>query len=175
MAATTPLVLPRRVRRAATRRRASAVDLVKGTRLANALTGPFLYAQALPLFLLDLSVTAYQWICFPIYGVERVNRGRYFAIDRHRLAYLGIVEKMNCTYCAYADGVLAYVREVTARTEAYWCPIKHRSTVPDPHGLYEDFFEFGDARGYRHGVKAHRRTLRRVRHRPKATRTDAGG
>ena len=64
-------------------------------------------------------------MCFPIYGIERVQRRRYFAIDRHTLAYLNAIEKANCLYCSHANGVIAYVREVAARTEQYWCPIKH--------------------------------------------------
>ena len=162
-----PSLVAGRLHRAHPRTRTGFRAFITRTGLLSGLTTPVLYAQALPILLLDLCVTAYQWICFPIYGIERVRRGAYFAIDRHRLAYLTIVEKVNCTYCAYASGVIAYVREVTARTEAYWCPIKHRASVRDPHGLYADFFEFGDAHGYRHSARAHRRTLKR---RPKASR-----
>ncbi len=76
----------------------------------------------------------------------------YFALDRHRLAYLNGIEKANCTFGTYANGVVAYVREVAARTEQYWCPIKHSRTVRDPHARYQGFFDYGDAEGYRHGV-----------------------
>ena len=56
---------------------------------------------------------------------------------------------------------LAYVREVAARTEQYWCPIKHAHEVPAPHTRYHLFFDYGDAEGYRHGLVALRRTLPR--------------
>ena len=38
------------------------------------LTAPLIYSLLLPLALLDLWVTLYQWICLPIYGVARVSR-----------------------------------------------------------------------------------------------------
>ena len=126
--------------------------------LLTALTTPVIFALTIPLALLDLCVTAYQWVCFPVYGIERVRRARYFTLDRHRLPYLSILAKVNCIYCSYANGVLAYAREVSARTETYWCPIKHARPVRDPHGRYHAFAEYGDAAGYRR----HSSTLRRA-------------
>ena len=127
--------------------------------LRNLLTTPIIYSLALPFLLLDAWVTAYQWVCFPIYGIDRVRRGRYLVIDRHKLAYLNAIEKANCVYCGYANGVLAYVREVAARTEQYWCPIKHAHPIPAPHGRYQRFFNYGDARGYRQGLSRIRTAL----------------
>ena len=126
--------------------------------LLTALTTPVIFALAIPLALLDLCVTAYQRVCFPVYGIERVRRARYFTLDRHRLPYLGLLEKVNSTFCSYANGVLAYAREVSARTEAYWCPIKHARPVRDPHGRYHAFADYGDVEGYRR----HSSTLRRA-------------
>lgn len=40
------------------------------------LTAPFIYALIVPLGLLDLAMTVYQWVCFPAYGIPRVRRGR---------------------------------------------------------------------------------------------------
>jgi hypothetical protein len=130
--------------------------------LANLLTTPVIYAQLIPFALLDAFVTAYQWLCFPVYGIARVPRRRYFVMDRHRLPYLTAYEKMNCAFCAYANGVLGYVREVTARTEQYWCPIQHATSRPNPHRRYDRFFPYGDATAYRHGLVAKREQLRRV-------------
>ena len=86
--------------------------------LLSLLTAPVIYSLLLPFVLLDLWVTLYQSICFPIYGMARVPR-RSFAIDRHKLAYLNGIEKVNCTFCSYANGLIAYAREVAARTEHY--------------------------------------------------------
>lgn len=121
---------------------------------------PVIYSLVLPLALLDAWATLYQWICFSVLGIARVRRRSFFVLDRHRLPYLNVLEKMNCTFCSYANGVLGYVREIQARTEVYWCPIKHRKMVVHPHGRYGDFFEYGDAAAFRRGLNAQRRRLR---------------
>ena len=59
-------------------------------------------------------------------ALKKFPRSDFIAIDRHQLAYLNVIEKVNCAYCGYANGVAAYFREVAARTEEYWCPIKAR-------------------------------------------------
>ena len=135
----------------------------------SVLSAPVIYALTVPFVLLDLAVTIFQWICFPLYGIERVPRRSYFRLDRRKLQYLNAIEKANCTYCTYANGLLAYVREVAARTEQYWCPIKHARPVPAPHGHYHHFFDYGDAASYRQELEWQRRRLRPVP-RPAATR-----
>ena len=67
------------------------------------LTAPFIYALIVPLLMLDLFVSIYQMICFPVYGIPKVKRGDYFVFDRHHLAYLNALEKLNCAYCSYAN------------------------------------------------------------------------
>jgi hypothetical protein len=113
------------------------------------LTLPIVYALIVPLALLDLSVWIYQRTCFAAWGVPRVRRADYVVIDRQYLAYLNAVQKLNCVYCGYANGVIAYIREVASRTEQYWCPIKHALHGKDVHHRHRAFLEFGDARGYR--------------------------
>jgi hypothetical protein len=78
-----------------------------------------------------------------------VRRSTYIVIDRQNLAYLNAIEKANCVYCGYANGVFAYVREIAGRTEQYWCPIKHVKRVRAPHIHYREFVDYGDGRGYR--------------------------
>jgi hypothetical protein len=124
------------------------------------LTAPIIYSLLLPFVLLDAWTTAYQWICFPIYGVARVRRAPYFVLDRHKLQYLNAIEKANCTFCTYANGVIAYVREVAARTEQFWCPIKHGSAVPEPHARYHHFFDYGDGGRYHRDLLGLRGRLR---------------
>ena len=46
-------------------------------------------------------------------------RGQYIVIDRHRLKYLNAIEKLNCVYCGYGNGVIAYARDIAGRTEQY--------------------------------------------------------
>lgn len=138
--------------------------------LRNLLTTPIIYSLGLPFILLDAWVTVYQWICFPIYRIPRVPRGRYFVLDRHKLPYLNAIEKAHCAYCSYVTGVIAYVREIAACTEHYWCPIKHARPVPPPHVHYQFFFDYGDAAGYRHRLPELRRTIT-----PRRDRTIASG
>src|SRR4051794_8421215 len=69
----------------------------------SVVTAPVVYALTIPLALLDLFVTGYQRICFPVYGVAVVPRSRYFRFDRSRLPYLNALEKANCAFCSYAN------------------------------------------------------------------------
>ena len=150
------------VRRRHKRFRQSIPAFLRDGTLGNLLTTPVIYSLALPFLLLDLWVSAYQAICFPIYGIAGVRRGSHFTIDRHKLAYLNGIEKANCLYCSYAEGVVGYVREVLARTEQYWCPIKHGRDVPVPHDHYQLFFDYGDAEGYRRDLPRLRKALSRT-------------
>jgi hypothetical protein len=121
---------------------------------------PFIYAMLVPFALLDLSLSAYQLICFSVWGISRVPRRRYIVIDRHRLGYLNVIEKVNCAYCSYANGVLAYGREIASRTEQYWCPIRHATQIREPHSRTKDFSEYGDAEAYRARLDELRAKLR---------------
>jgi hypothetical protein len=113
------------------------------------ISAPVIYAMIVPFVLLDLFVTVYQAICFPVYGIPKVRRGDYLVFDRHHLAYLNALEKLNCAYCSYANGLIAYVREIAGRTEQYWCPIKHARRVIGAHPRYATFEDYGDADAYR--------------------------
>jgi hypothetical protein len=150
----------REVRESHRRLRQSIPAYIREGDLLSLLTAPVIYSLLLPLVMLDAGVWLYQRVCFPIYGIARVPRRRYFAIDRHKLAYLNGIEQLNCTYCSYANGLLAYVREVTARTEQYWCPIKHARAIPAPHRRYHLFLSYGDAHAYRTRLASLRQSLR---------------
>jgi hypothetical protein len=113
------------------------------------LSAPVIYSLIIPIALVDLWVMAYQAICFPVYKIPKVRRRDYLVFDRHHLAYLNIIEKINCGYCSYANGAIAFIREVASRTEVYWCPIKHARRVLGPHPHYQGFADFGDAEGFR--------------------------
>jgi hypothetical protein len=122
---------------------------VLNARLLVILTAPVIYALIVPLVLLDLFVTIYQAVCFPVYGIPKARRRDYLVFDRHHLAYLNALEKLNCAYCSYANGLIAYVREIGGRTEQYWCPIKHARRVIGAHPQYPVFEDYGDVEGYR--------------------------
>ena len=149
-------------RRAHRRLKQGLLSFLRQSSLPNLLTTPVIYSLAVPLALLDAWITLYQWSCFPIYGIARVPRRRYFVIDRQKLAYLNAIERANCMYCGYANGLIGYVREIAARTEQYWCPIRHARRIPEPHGHYQLFLDYGDARGYHARLPDLRRRLRRA-------------
>lgn len=127
----------------------------------NLLTGPIIYSMIVPLLVLDLCVSIYQLSCFPIYRVERVRRADYFVFDHQHLAYLNFIEKFHCNYCSYATGLMAYVTEIVARTEQYFCPIKHARKLLGRHGRYGRFIEYGDAADLAARVEEFRRALER--------------
>ena len=127
------------------------------TRLLVVLTAPVIYIGWIPFLLMDLFVTVYQTICFPVYRIPKVKRADYLVFDREDLPYLNIIEKFNCFYCSYGNGVAAYTREVAARTEQYWCPIKHARRIKAAHERYPQFFDHGDAEAFRQGLSRLRR------------------
>ena len=127
---------------------------------ANLLTAPIIYSLVVPIAMLDLWISIYQLICFPVYGIAHVRRSVYIVVDRHHLAYLNGIEKLNCLYCSYANGVFAYMREIAGRTEQYWCPIRHAKRIRNPHAHYHEFVEFGDAKGYQKRLPLLRASLK---------------
>jgi hypothetical protein len=122
---------------------------LRNTRLLVILSSPLIYACVLPFLLLDASVALYQFVCFPIYGIPKVRRKDYVVFDRGRLAYLNTIEKVGCIYCSYANGLLALITEIAARSEQHFCPIKHAHALAKTHSRYSHFLPYGDARAYR--------------------------
>jgi hypothetical protein len=127
----------------------SLAHYVLHSRLLAILTPPFIYAVIIPFVLLDVFVSVYQLVCFPVYGIPKARRRDYIAVDRNKLRYLNAIEGLNCLYCSYGNGVLAYAVEVAGRTEQHWCPIKHARRVQNAHDRYAHFLPYGDAQAYR--------------------------
>jgi len=123
------------------------------------LSAPIIYSLIIPFAVVDAWVSIYQAICFRVYGIAQVRRSRYMVFDRAGLPYLNALEKLNCAYCSYVNGVIAYVREVGSCTEQYWCPIKHARRVLGAHPRYLDFEEYGEGEQYREKLEALRAKL----------------
>lgn len=132
---------------------------IRDSRFMILLTAPVIWACLIPVTLLDSVMTLYQILCFPVYGIPKVPRSDYVKLDRRHLAYLNWMEKLNCEYCSYANGVLAYATEIAARTEQYWCPIKHALRMKSMHSRYRFFFDYGDADHYRQQIETVRRSF----------------
>lgn len=149
----------RTVREAHARLKTGLLRWLLTNRPLNLVTGPVIYAMIVPLLMLDLFVSFYQSSCFPIYGIAKVRRGDYIVFDRHHLGYLNAVERFHCTYCEYANGLIGYLREVIARTEQYFCPIKHARKILGTHGRYNRFLDYGEADAYQAKLEAFRVAL----------------
>ena len=117
--------------------------------LLNIFTVPVIWSCLLPALFMDLVVSFYQMICFPVYSIPKVKRSDYIIIDRHYLSYLNLIEKINCCFCGYFNGLIGYVQEIAARTEQYWCPIKHAHRSTMSHSRYNEFLDYGDGEGFR--------------------------
>ncbi|HUX89657.1 MAG TPA: hypothetical protein VMV48_03080 [Gallionellaceae bacterium] len=111
----------------------------------NYLTAPIIYGMVVPLVVCDVCIMLYQLTCFPIYGIPKVRRSDYISFDHRHLAYLNIIEKFNCVYCSYGNGIMGYASEVIARTEQYFCPIKHAQKILGKHARYQYFLDYGEA------------------------------
>lgn len=127
--------------------------------IRNIMSAPFIYSMIFPFVIIDITITIYQLICFSLYRVKKVKRSAYIIIDRHHLNHLNSIERLNCIYCGYANGVISYAMEVAARTEQYWCPIKHARKVIGRHSRYYDFLDFGEADKYQDHLQEYRRKL----------------
>lgn len=125
--------------------------------LLNILTAPVIWFCIVPAVIMDIVVSTYQFICFPVYRIPKVPRGKYIIIDRHSLRYLNPIERFNCVYCGYFNGLVSYVQEIAARTEQYWCPIKHARRPGTMHNRYGKFLDYGDHEKFKESLEAIRR------------------
>ena len=123
------------------------------------LTAPIIYFLIVPAIFLDICVSIYQAINFRVYKIKRVKRGDYIVFDRHHLPYLNTIEKINCLYCSYFNGLIAYIGEIAARTEAFWCPIRHAKKIAYRHSMYDKFIGYTDAKDYKKIVEKLRSEL----------------
>ena len=118
------------------------------------LVSPFIYMMIIPLIILDIFLEIYHRICFKIYKINYITRNSYIRIDRHKLKYLNPLEKINCAYCGYANGLLQYASKIAGETEKYWCGIKHKKTKdfvePEHH---KDFLEYNDEKEFNKFIK----------------------
>jgi hypothetical protein len=128
--------------------RKGLIAYVRNAPISYVLTAPFTYGLFVPLLATDIAVNVFQQVCFRTYGIKIVRRRDYLVFDRQLLGYLNAIEKLNCVYCSYANGLISFIREVAARTEQYWCPIKHARHTLGEHNRMEEFFDYGDAESY---------------------------
>ena len=56
-------------------------EMLNISKLSGILTAPVIYSLIIPITLLDLFITVYQRVCFPVYGIPRVKRVRWAQMD----------------------------------------------------------------------------------------------
>ena len=135
---------------------------IKNAPLLYIVTAPIIYSLIIPAVLMDIMVSIYQHINFRVYHISIVKRKDYIVFDRGYLAYLNPIEKLNCLYCSYFNGLIAYVAEVSARTEQFWCPIKHAKKIAYRHSRYNNFLPYGDAKAFRKELTKLREELKKL-------------
>ena len=154
-----PVEFEQSVQQAHRKLRTGLVSWLTSNRPWNLLTFPIIYSMIVPLVLVDCCVSFYQLTCFPVYGIRKVKRNDYMVHDRHQLGYLNFFQRFHCAYCAYASGLIAYIGEIVARTEQYFCPIKHARKLLGTHARYNHFLDFGDADEYETRLEEFRANL----------------
>ena len=147
--------------------------LIRRSRPINILTGPVIYSMFIPLLFLDICISLYQSICFPVYKVAKLSRQDFIIFDRQELKYLDWVSKFHCTYCAYGVGVVAFASAVIGKTEAYFCPIKHQGHHKPPAPALPPYLEYAEPPGFDYGAKLSE--IRDKMGEPMASVTKGGG
>ncbi|RJQ16755.1 hypothetical protein C4573_01680 [Candidatus Woesearchaeota archaeon] len=98
------------------------------------------YICLFPLMLADIFARQFQFVYFGLHDIPKIKRSDYFAMDRQLLSKLTFFQKMNCMYCEYANGVVAYIKAVVNQMEIYSCAIKHVHQ-PEGHEHQHDFYD----------------------------------
>lgn len=81
----------------------------------------------LPLFLYML---VFNRLYFWVRNQNAISRKPYYKYDRHRVPHLGLMDKLWCEYCEWANGSLHWITDVVNEIERRYCPIKNAC---DPH------------------------------------------
>jgi hypothetical protein len=116
--------------------------------LLHFLAAPIIYGMVIPAILLDVLIFIYQHVVFRIFKFEFLKRSDYIVFDHNYLGYLNPIEKLNCLYCSYVNGLMLYASSIAGRTEFYFCPIKHAKKIVSHHKYYEEFLSYGDEEDY---------------------------
>lgn len=121
--------------------------------LLHFLTAPIVYGMVIPAVLIDLTLFIYQHVVFRILKFKFIKRSDYIIFDHQYLGYLNSIEKLNCIYCSYVNGLMQYASAIAGRTEFYFCPIKHAKKVVHEHDYYNKYLAYGDGEDYRKKLK----------------------
>lgn len=121
--------------------------------LQQLLSAPVVYMMIIPAVVLDIMLFVYHNVVSRVFKIKFRKRSDYVVFDRQYLGYLNVVEKLNCLYCAYFNGVMQYASSIAGRTELYFCPIKHAKKIAYKHEFYHTFLPYGDGNEYQKTLK----------------------
>ncbi|MCH2188750.1 hypothetical protein MK079_02905 [Candidatus Gracilibacteria bacterium] len=157
------IIFPENIKKIHKKIKVSVPQSVLGATIRTIISIPFIYMMILPAIILDIFLWCYQQTALRLYSIPLVKRSDYIVYNRQHLEYLNALEKLNCIYCSYFNGLMGYAVEVAGRTEAYWCPIKHAKKNNTWHAWQKDFADYGDAKGFR---KQYNRTdcFKKIKH-----------
>ncbi len=128
-------------------------DWFKEIPLLQLFSAPVIYAMVVPAVILDIMLFIYHNVVSRVFKIQFGKRSDYIVFDRQYLGYLNIVEKLNCLYCAYFNGVMQYAAAIAGRTEFYFCPIKHAKKIAYKHEFYDAFLPYGYGDAYQKKLK----------------------
>ncbi len=81
----------------------------------------------LPLFLYML---LFNRLYFWVRNQNSVPLRPYLDFNRHKIAHLGLMDRLWCEYCEWANGSLQWTFDIVNEIERRYCPIKSQC---DPH------------------------------------------
>ena len=122
--------------------------------LLHLLSAPLIYAMVIPAVILDVILFVYTQVIFRIYKFTPIRRSDYIVFDRQYLGYLNAIEKLNCLYCSYFNGLMQYASVIAGRTELFFCPIKHAKKIAYEPPFYYRYLSYGDGEEYQKKLKA---------------------
>ena len=127
----------------------SAWETIFTAEIREIISFPFIWFMLIPTIILDICLFIYQNTAIRLYKIPLAKRSDYVVFDRKQLAYLNWIQKLDCIYCSYVNGLFQYAVEVAWRTEKYWCPIKHAKKKAWTHDWEEHFADYGDVEGFK--------------------------
>ncbi|MBD3330449.1 hypothetical protein GF354_02865 [Candidatus Peregrinibacteria bacterium] len=137
------------------------LSYISSIKLRYIISIPFIGSMIIPAIIMHIFAEIYHRTCFPLYGIPKLKARDYFIFDRQHLSYLNWLEKLFCIYCSYFNNLIAYVRDMAALTELYWCPIKHAKRINKRHNQYYKFVDYINAEEYRKNKKKLRKEAKK--------------
>jgi hypothetical protein len=102
------------------------LEMVFTTRIRWFLSAPFIYSMIIPIVIFHIFLEIYHQITFRLCHIPLVSYKDHFVFDRRHLDYLNVLEKFNCIYCGYYNGLIGYAREIGGH-KRYWVPHQTRT------------------------------------------------